>query len=547
MSRKCRQCGGSYEVTDEDLKFLERLSPDIPPPTLCPDCRQQRRLAIRNERYLHRRKCDLCGKGIVSFFDEKVEFPVYCVSCWWSDKWDPMDYGRDYEFGKPFFEQFSELLHVVPKMGMLQVDNENSEYNALLAFSKNTYMSPGSYFMEDCYYCRKSQYCKDCLDCNFVDHSELLRSCINCKKCYGCNDMLNCSNCRDCSYMADCSGCKNCFMCASVTKKEYCFKNKKYSKEEYEKIVGEKFGKGSEELMDEFLGFSRGVPKKAQNQINCENCSGDYLQNCKNAHECYDCFDVEDCKYMVESVGVKDSMDLSLHDKDIELCYEVSSGGERNMRLKFSFCTIDSFDSDYLYSCFYLKESFGCDGFHSKNKNCILNKKYSEKEYKALKGRIIEEMLKRGEYGEFFPVENSLYAYNESLASEYFPMSKEEVLSRGWKWREKDPKEYKKVDVKVPKLIGEVADGILKEVLACEECGKNYKILDRELKLCKKMNVNLSCKCPECRHMGLLALKNPRKLYERKCAGCGVEVNTTYDKNRPEKVYCEKCYLGEVY
>ncbi len=550
----CKQCGSEFEIAEDDLAFFKKISPEfggrkyeVPPPTLCPDCRQQRRLAFRNERYLYKRKCDLCEKSMVSFFDDKVSFPVYCVDCWWSDKWDAMDYGRDFDFSRPFFDQYKELLDVVPKMGLLQLNNENSDYNSLLAFCKNTYMSPGSYFLEDCYYCRKSQYSNDCLDCNFIDHCELICSSINCKNCYSSQNMINCNNCRDCLYVADSTGCSDCFMCASLSKKQYCFKNDQYSKEEYKKIVTGKLTQNSEELLKEFIEFSEKVPKKARNLINCENCSGDYMQNCKNSFDCYDCFDLEDCKYMYEAVNVKDSMDLAMHDKDIELCYELCSGGESNKRLRFSFCTIASIDSDYLYSCFYLKDSFGCDGIHSKSENCVLNKKYSAEEYNELRSKVLEHVLKTGEYGEFLPIELSLYSYNETVANEYFPMSEEEVVKNGWKWREKDPKGYKKGECEVPDLILKAGDDIVGKLLACVDCGKNYRFLREEFDLCKRMGVNLSKRCPDCRHLKLLASKNPRKLWENKCDKCGCDIKTTYDPEKGRNIYCEKCYREAVY
>ncbi len=28
---------------------------------------------------------------------------------WWSDDWDPLDYGTNYDFSKTFFKQFHEL------------------------------------------------------------------------------------------------------------------------------------------------------------------------------------------------------------------------------------------------------------------------------------------------------------------------------------------------------------------------------------------------------------------------------------------------------
>jgi hypothetical protein len=77
----CKHCQSTFEVTDDDLAFYDKVSPifplgvnpvfsgegegsgvrkyAIPSPTFCPDCRQQRRLSFRNERKLYKRKCDL--------------------------------------------------------------------------------------------------------------------------------------------------------------------------------------------------------------------------------------------------------------------------------------------------------------------------------------------------------------------------------------------------------------------------------------------------------------------------------------------------------
>ncbi len=45
-------------------------------------------------------------------------YTIYCNECWWSDKWDATDYAREYDFSRPFFEQFNEHLHKVPLMGL---------------------------------------------------------------------------------------------------------------------------------------------------------------------------------------------------------------------------------------------------------------------------------------------------------------------------------------------------------------------------------------------------------------------------------------------
>jgi len=64
VNKTCKNCEASFEITDKDLEFYEKISPIfqdkkyfIPTPTFCPDCRQQRRLSFRNERKLYKNKC----------------------------------------------------------------------------------------------------------------------------------------------------------------------------------------------------------------------------------------------------------------------------------------------------------------------------------------------------------------------------------------------------------------------------------------------------------------------------------------------------------
>ena len=111
--RECKQCQGTFEMTESDYQFLEKISPtfagikyQIPSPTLCPDCRQQRRLSFRNERNLYRRKCDASGKDIIAMHSPDKPHRVYDQKIWRSDDWDPLKYGRDFDFSKSFTEQF---------------------------------------------------------------------------------------------------------------------------------------------------------------------------------------------------------------------------------------------------------------------------------------------------------------------------------------------------------------------------------------------------------------------------------------------------------
>ena len=488
---------------------------------------------------------------MMAVFHPSSHYAVYCVDCWWSDKWDPTDYAQDYDPNRPFFDQLKELTLKVPKAAVLQLNNENSKYNTLLAFSKNTYMSPGSYLMENCMYVRKGQRCGDCINSNALNKCELVSNSTNCDRCYSSHYLVNCRNCSDSKYLQDCTELKDCFMCSGINKKQYCYKNKEYPKKEYEQILTRYESEPLDVVWKEFVELSSGVPKKAQIQLNCENSSGDYLYNCKNAVKCFDCFDIEDSKYLYECEGVKDSMDMCMHDKEFELCLELSSGGEKNYRTKYCYCTIASPNSAYLHSCFYLRDSFGCDGIHERSKHCILNKQYSKEEYEALVPKVIEHMQKTGEWGEFFSVELSPFAYNETVAQEYFPLTKEEVISRGWKWRDEVdevPQVEKIIPAeRLPDSINDIPDDILNWAIKCEATGRPFRIVKQELAFYRKMKLPIPHLHPDERHKRRMALRNPRKLWNRKCAKCQKDIQTTYSPERPETVYCEECYLKEVY
>ena len=66
QEKNCVHCKESFIVDEDDLKFYKRIS--VPAPTLCPDCRRQRRFAFRNERNLYKIKSSLSGEEILSCY-----------------------------------------------------------------------------------------------------------------------------------------------------------------------------------------------------------------------------------------------------------------------------------------------------------------------------------------------------------------------------------------------------------------------------------------------------------------------------------------------
>jgi hypothetical protein len=228
-----------------------------------------------------------------------------------------------------------------------------------------------------------------------------------------------------------------------------------------------------------------------------------------------------------------------------ELCYECHVVGEGAQNIVFCSNVWEGVH-DIFYSEFCVKGShdlFGCEGL-SHAKYCILNKQYSRDEYFVLREKIIAHMKKTEEWGEFFPTALSSIAYNETVAQEYFPLTKEEVLKRGWKWKDENPKShYDGVKYEIPNNIEEVKNEILNKILTCEQTGKNYRIVKPELEFYRKMKLPIPRLCPDARHEARMKLRNPRQLWTRKCDECGLEIQTSFAPDRPERILCEKCYL----
>src|SRR3989338_3299290 len=124
--KTCQNCHQEFKIEPEDFIFYEKMQ--VPPPTFCPECRIIRRFTWRNERTLYHNKCAFSGKNIITMFAPETGLKVYDRDIWWGDKWDPFDYGAEYDFSKPFFVQFKELLHRVPLVNLGNTNMVNSDY-----------------------------------------------------------------------------------------------------------------------------------------------------------------------------------------------------------------------------------------------------------------------------------------------------------------------------------------------------------------------------------------------------------------------------------
>ena len=566
-TRQCQNCKQDFVIEPEDFEFYEKMK--VPAPTFCPDCRIVRRMTWRNERTLYHRKCDATGKDIITMFAPEQPLVVYERDYWWSDKWDQNASGRDYDFSKPFFVQFEDLFEKAPLPNLCNSNTVNSEYGNHSLDMKNCYLHYASMNCEDISYCTGAIDCKNSLDLyRALNFSQSYDDCLGSNFnrvffSYDSDDSVNCAFLHSCKNMIDCLGCIN------LRNKSNCIFNVQYTKEEYIKERAKyDFGsyKGLTEFRKKFAEFIKQYPRRYGFIQKSWNCVGNNILNCKNVYMGFDIFGgLEDCKYVMH--GMQNANNIYDAGPGVganhSYSYEVVDTGKDATKNFFAIFTHTCQNTNYTYACHNSKDLFGCVGLRSKQ-YCILNKQYTKEEYEELVPKIIAHMGetpyvdKKGrayKYGEFFPTELSPFAYNETIAQEYYPKTKSEILEAGYGWKEPDIKQYKITlqPADLPDHIKDVSDDILNQVIACEHAGKcneqcmgAFKIIPSELAFYRAMNLALPRLCSNCRHYQRLAQRTPFKLWNRQCAKCGKDIKTSYSPDRPEIIYCESCYNKEV-
>ncbi|MFH0928045.1 MAG: hypothetical protein V1821_01075, partial [bacterium] len=291
---RCKQCQQEFEVNAASREILGKL--DCPLPALCFACATQNGLTYRNERHLYRRDCELCKKSILAMYAPGSYIHVYCRDCWFSDNWDPISLGRDYDPKRPFMEQFFELLHEVPQFNFRQIGtNENAEYSNNIYNAKNVFLGWSIVAAENIAFSKNVDSCNDCVDCLDVQKSELLYNCVDTSESFQSAYLTRVSKCSDCFFCRDLEDCQNCFGSVNLRHKKFCWFNERLSEIDYRAKVGQAFSsrQSLEEVADRFAAFSSESPVEYATIRNSENVTGEYLRGDSNAQCCFESYESE--------------------------------------------------------------------------------------------------------------------------------------------------------------------------------------------------------------------------------------------------------------
>jgi len=453
----CQFCNQEFCIELEDFDYYQRIN--VPPPTFCPTCRMQRRMSFLNDRNFYKRTCSKTGESCVSLFPQDVTVPVYSPKAWWADDWDAIDYGQEYDFTVPFFEQFKKLMNRVPQFSLQSQYStlKNSDYTMMGTYNKNCYMVTNTAYSEDCDYTTFCLRGKNCRDVYKIDTTEWCFESVNLRNCSRVIYSIDCEDCFDVSFSKNLRGCNNCFGCFNLRSSSYCIWNKQYTKEEYANEM-KNYNTGSyqsiKDILQRFAIEDIQQPKKYMEGTKNQNVTGNYIYQSKNSDNSFESVDIEDCKHCQFCFygNTKDCYDMTLWGQNAHFIYDCMGAGDNETNVKFSIdCWAQGNNIEYSYHIVVPNDDlFGCIGLKHK-RYCILNKQYTKEEYEELLPKIkqhmndmpyIDKMGRVYKYGEFFPSELSFFGYNETLAFSYLPLTEQEANRQGLRWTDLNMTKY---------------------------------------------------------------------------------------------------------
>lgn len=442
--RNCRITGTPFALADAELELLHdipRLNPalgsaPLPEPAVHPLEELRRVSSFGGLLHLYRGESVVSGALQLTRFDPALGFRISTSEEFASGEVDNTSVGMDYDFQRPFFEQWATLLRAAVLPPLNRVHCEQSEYTNAAMHLRRCYLCFAAFHSEDCLYCLSIDHCRDCHSCVSCRGCELCTDSTDLTQCYAVHHSSECRDSFDLFGCLGCRSCRSCFGCVGLERSEYAVFNEVVGREAYERFVNaqsldmaDKRRQAAERCFAAWKQHAFDPPTL----IDCSNVSGAHLTKCQDVVECYNGSESRECGYLwalERSFRCYRGVAIGA-----EFCY---TGGFFGTRVA-AYCN-NVFQgealtySQYLYDC---NHCFGCVGLR-KQSYCILNKQYSREEYLALIPRVIAHMRSSAEWGAWFPPAIAPHDYRECSAHEHLsPIPFDEARRRGYRFTSK--------------------------------------------------------------------------------------------------------------
>src|SRR3989344_1176583 len=138
-NKVCVDCKKEFIIDSGDFILYEKIRLEIP--EQCFFCRLKQQLAYFNFGKFRKGISDLSGESLITILPNNARYPIYKSSEWWSDRWDSLSFGQNYNSNKPFFDQLKELQEKVPRPHQIGTNNTNSDWCDDGWENKNCYLT----------------------------------------------------------------------------------------------------------------------------------------------------------------------------------------------------------------------------------------------------------------------------------------------------------------------------------------------------------------------------------------------------------------------
>lgn len=593
--KTCPWTGEEFAIFQWDIDQLKLLSPivgwityDLPTPTLSPKARMIQRMMRRNERWLYKTNSPLSNKPVITTYHPLLGYQSVTSLERMSDEFDAAKYGIDYNPDHPFIEQYTQLLIQTPKVGSITINNENGDYNTYSSDCKNVYLCCDCMRCEDNYYTTTVKYVRDGVDLLQVHNSDTVVECFNSDHLTKCMYARYCQKCYDCGFLYTCTNCTNCWFSHMINdKSDYLF-NKPATPEEITAVKEQlKTWSGFKKLYDKFMTmFDHEFPRPADWSINCEDSFGSNIYDSKGCFYSFDSHDLESCRYCHVWEFNKDCMDCTIFNPQSSLNYQHICGWWWTSQSIVWTVVRDSKQAYYCEFPMHCDHILGCINL-SRSSYSILNKQYSPEQREHLATQIIQELQESWQWWEFFPNKLCPFAYNDSVAMDYFPVHKcinssgiETIINPNghgivsiqsdefiapavldlWgsefieiKRRTKDYEINIPTNADIIKAqdladhIDQIDDIITTKVILCEETWRPYRIMPRELTIYRKLWLPIPRVHYSVRHQRRFDLMPAKTYFLRKCDKTWEELLSVYPDDTRFPVWSQWAFNKEIY
>ncbi len=501
LIQRCRVTGDRFLVTSAEQSMLSRLGESnpligepLPLPRIKPAELMRRIFTFGNLSTLYKGRSAISGAALITRFYPADNLPIASPAEYWGDAVDNREFGRDYDFSRPFFDQLAELIRSTYFLPLSNVNVENCDFINGSINSKNCYLCFSVIESRDCLYCQNVYYSSDCVGCAGVWHSSYCYACRDLDNCYECQNCSDCQNSSRLFFCADCRNCQDCLGCVGLDGGRFVAFNRQLDRAAFElelekaaldtTLGREKAGTLAEEL-------ARSLGNKPRRIIASENCSGSYIRRSTNCRHTLHAEECQDCGYLILGTKSKDGWKGFFINSELNYTAGVVGG----YGTAYSYWVQGGDSNLYSYYLFNgCSHCFGCVNL-KKNSYCLLNKQLTKAEYFEIVPRVIEQMKQTGEWGEFFPQSCCPHYYDESFAGDYIEsLPQPELLHRGYRILGAQPQAEPPEAVfgaDLPESASAIDSSFLSRPIKCISTGAYFNFQKSELEFYRKHSVPL--------------------------------------------------------